>query len=204
MAATTWLHVQGMAVHRAGNLVFSERQSVSVWRIDSGGGLHRVAGTGASGTAGEGGPAASTQLEYPNDLAFDANGTLYISDQGRVLKIGADGNLVRLNSSAVPGHGGVLTADPAGRGFVTGSGGFGSFAWKGTAPSPASQEPAMTHLATAANPAAGDAKTAMFGPITGIAVDPRLIIRPATPPLDSRLPRGAQEESCPRVRQLPE
>jgi hypothetical protein len=99
-----------MAVDPAGNLVFSEGQSVSVWRIDSGGALHRVAGTGTSGTAGEGGPVASAQLEYPND-------------QGRVLKIGADGNLVRLNSSAVPGHSGVLTADPAGRGFVIGSGG---------------------------------------------------------------------------------
>jgi hypothetical protein len=36
MAAATWLHVQGMAVDPAGNLVFSEAQSDSVWRIDRG------------------------------------------------------------------------------------------------------------------------------------------------------------------------
>jgi hypothetical protein len=174
-AATTWLRVQGMAVDPAGNLVFSEAQNVSVWRIDRGGALHWVAGTGTSGIAGESGPAVSAQLEFPNDLAFDANGTLYISDQGRVLKIGADGNLVRLNSSAVPGHGGVLTADPAGRVFVTGSGGqvfrlegngaFTSFAGTG-------DEAFSNGCGSAANPAVGDAKTAMFGPITGMAVDP--------------------------------
>src|SRR5713101_2825073 len=75
-------------------------------------------------TTGQGGPAVSAQLESPSDLAFDASGTLYIRDQARILKIGADGNLARLDSSAVQGHGGILAADQAGRVFVTGSGGF--------------------------------------------------------------------------------
>jgi hypothetical protein len=78
MAANTWVQVQGMAVDPAGSLIFSEAQSHSVWRIDSAGVLRRVA----------------AQLEYPGDLAFDASGTLYIRDQDRVLKVGADGNLV--------------------------------------------------------------------------------------------------------------
>jgi uncharacterized protein (TIGR03437 family) len=168
VAANTWVQVQGMALDPAGNLVFSEGQSRSVWRIDSGGTLRRV--------TGDGGPAASAQLEYPGDLAFDASGTLYIRDQARVLKIGADGNLVPLDSSAVPGYGGVLTADAGGRVFVTGSGGFqifrlernGSFSsFAGTG-----DDAFSNGCASAANPTVGDAKTARFGPITGMAVDP--------------------------------
>lgn len=174
-AANTWVQAQGMAIDPAGNLIFSEAQSRSVWRVESGGVLRRVAGTGTSGTAGEGGPAASAQLEFPGDLAFDASGTLYIRDQERILKIGADGNLARLDSSAVPGNGGTLAADGAGHVFVTGNGGFqifrleanGSFAsFAGTG-----DDGFSNGCGSAANPATGDARTAMFGPITGMAVD---------------------------------
>jgi sugar lactone lactonase YvrE len=204
-AANTWVQVQGMAVDPADNLVFSESQSLSVWRIDGGGVLRRLAGTGSSGTAGEGGPAASAQLEFPNDLAFDANGALYIRDQDRILKIGADGNLVRLDSIAVPGHGGILTVDSAGRVFVTGSGGFqifrletsGSFAsFAGTG-----DDAFSNGCGSAASPSVGDAKTGMFGPVTGMAVDPagnllvvdqsRFLLRQVTPGGQVRTIAGA-------------
>jgi len=48
----------------------------------SGGLISTVAGTGTMGYSGDGGPATSAQLNGPNGIATDANGNLYIVDQG--------------------------------------------------------------------------------------------------------------------------
>ena len=42
--------------------------------------ISTVAGTGAQGYAGDGGPAAQAQLNNPFDLAFDPDGNLCFSD----------------------------------------------------------------------------------------------------------------------------
>ena len=40
-----------------------------------------VAGNGVPGLSGDGGPAPKAQLDRPTDLAFDADGDLYITDK---------------------------------------------------------------------------------------------------------------------------
>jgi DNA-binding beta-propeller fold protein YncE len=97
-ATAVSVSVTGMAVDPSGNVVFSDGQTMRVWRIDSSGALRAVAGTATAGTAGEGGPAVSAQLEFPQDLAYDSAGALYILDQHRILKINPEGTLVRLAS----------------------------------------------------------------------------------------------------------
>jgi len=52
-----------------------------------------VAGTGAAGYSGDGGPATTAQLNRPFDVAIGPDGSLYIADQynNRVRRVGPDG-----------------------------------------------------------------------------------------------------------------
>jgi DNA-binding beta-propeller fold protein YncE len=72
-----------VAFDRAGNLYFAERQSHVVRRVDANTRIiSTVAGTGAAGFGGDGGPAASAQLRQPHSIAFDPEGRLMICDIG--------------------------------------------------------------------------------------------------------------------------
>ncbi|MFE9470967.1 hypothetical protein ACFYOR_07965 [Streptomyces griseofuscus] len=61
---------------------------------------------GGAGFAGDGGPAASAQLNQPNRIAVDSGGAVYVADyhNHRVRKITADGKI-----STAPGTGSRTT-----------------------------------------------------------------------------------------------
>jgi DNA-binding beta-propeller fold protein YncE len=68
---------------KSGNLFVAEMQNHVVRRIDAK--THvitTVAGTGAAGFGGDGGPATAAQLRQPHSIAFDAQGRLLICDIG--------------------------------------------------------------------------------------------------------------------------
>lgn len=72
-----------LAFDRSGNLFFAEMQSHVVRRIDAKTRvITTVAGTGAPGFSGDGGPAARAQLRQPHSIAFDPEGRLMICDIG--------------------------------------------------------------------------------------------------------------------------
>jgi uncharacterized protein (TIGR03437 family) len=97
-ATSAQIMVWGLAADRTGSLLVSDGYTKQVWRIDSQGILHTVAGTAIPGTSGEGGPATAAQLEFPTNLAFDASGVLYIQDQNRILKVLPNQTLLRVSS----------------------------------------------------------------------------------------------------------
>jgi hypothetical protein len=68
-----------------------------------------VAGTGKAGFSGDGGPAVSAELSGISDLAFAADGTLYVADSGRVRTISPDGVI---RTIAGDGRGGVPLTVP--------------------------------------------------------------------------------------------
>jgi sugar lactone lactonase YvrE len=83
------LPTNSVAVDRAGNLFFAEASHV-VLRLDAATSvLTLVAGNGTPGYSGDNGPATSAQLNFPNGIAVDAAGNLYIADAGnnRVRKV---------------------------------------------------------------------------------------------------------------------
>lgn len=70
----------GLAFDRIGNLYISNGQDNNVLKVDANGGNTVVAGTGAAGYSGDGGPATSAQLRGASAVAFNSAGALFISD----------------------------------------------------------------------------------------------------------------------------
>jgi sugar lactone lactonase YvrE len=95
-----------LAVDSAGKIYFTS--SNCVLQLDSTGMLTRVAGVAASGYSGDGGPAASAQLNAPGGLAVDGAGNLYIADTGNhaVRVVTTDGNISTLAGNGQPGYSG--------------------------------------------------------------------------------------------------
>jgi DNA-binding beta-propeller fold protein YncE len=70
----------GIEFDREGAIYVPEMTSNTVCRIDAAGNLSRVAGTGAKGFGGDGGPAVQAQLNGPHNVAWAGGGELYIAD----------------------------------------------------------------------------------------------------------------------------
>ena len=73
---------EGMAFDSAGDLFFADYADNVVREVNTAGIISTVAGTGTSNFSGDGGPAVSAELNQPVDVAFNAEGDLFISDSG--------------------------------------------------------------------------------------------------------------------------
>ena len=71
----------GVSLDTSGNLYIADCGNNRIRKV-SGGTITTVAGTGAAGFGGDGGPAASASLSCPIRVALDAAGNLYIADTG--------------------------------------------------------------------------------------------------------------------------
>jgi sugar lactone lactonase YvrE len=70
-----------LALAPNGDLFLALREGNAIYRIDGRTKtLHRVAGTGRSGYAGDGGPALQADLGGPKGLAYSNRGALYVAD----------------------------------------------------------------------------------------------------------------------------
>ncbi|MGW6288018.1 NHL domain-containing protein [Streptomyces sp. NPDC055107] len=100
-------HPYEMAVSSTGILYVSDYSNHRVRRITTDGKIGTVAGTGAAGSAGDGGPAAKAQLNKPFGLAVDGEGVLYVAEFGghRVRRVGADGVIRTVVGTAAAGAG---------------------------------------------------------------------------------------------------
>jgi sugar lactone lactonase YvrE len=79
-----------------------------VFRVDSNGNITRVAGTCKAGSSGDGGPALSAQLNYPEGVAADAAGNLYIADRNnnRIRKVSSTGTITTVAGTGSAGFSG--------------------------------------------------------------------------------------------------
>jgi sugar lactone lactonase YvrE len=89
-------------------LYIVDRQNNRIRRVDTAGVITTVAGTGAPGYSGDGGPAAQAQLNEPAGVALDAQGNLYIADTGnhRVRRVDTAGIITTLAGTGSPGFSG--------------------------------------------------------------------------------------------------
>ena len=70
---------EGVAVDSAGNLYIADFGNSRIRKI-SNGVISTIAGNGTPGFSGDGGPATSAQLAYPEGVATDAAGNVYVAD----------------------------------------------------------------------------------------------------------------------------
>jgi len=78
-----------IALDAAGNLFITDYYSQRIRKVDTSGIITTVAGNGTLGEGGDGGPATSASLRYPNALAVDHSGNLFIGDDSmRIRKVG--------------------------------------------------------------------------------------------------------------------
>ncbi|MFD7745066.1 RICIN domain-containing protein [Streptomyces sp. NPDC059698] len=94
-----------VAVDAAGSVYITDAANHRVRVITPDGKISTIAGTGAAGFSGDGGPADKAQLNYPLGVAVDSTGTLYISDHAnnRVRRIGADGKISTVAGTGAAG-----------------------------------------------------------------------------------------------------
>ena len=98
----------GLLVDGSGNLYVADAGSGQIRRIDTGGVITTIAGTGERGYSGDGGPATEAQLVGPSGLLVDGSGNLYVTDlfNNRIRRIDAEGVITTIAGTGERGYSG--------------------------------------------------------------------------------------------------
>jgi sugar lactone lactonase YvrE len=85
----------GVALDDDGNVFIADAGNHRIRRIDPDGTITTVAGIGAAGFAGDGGPATEAQLHKPTGVAVSRKGELFIADEynHRIRRVGTHGRI---------------------------------------------------------------------------------------------------------------
>jgi sugar lactone lactonase YvrE len=76
----------GVAVDTAGNIFIADGNN-RIRKVTPAGIISTVAGNGIYGFSGDGGPATAAQLNFPDGVAVDAAGSIFIADGDRIRKV---------------------------------------------------------------------------------------------------------------------
>ena len=99
----------GIAFDASGNTYIADFYSSHIFRVDSSGNLTVVAGNGTHGYSGDGGPAVSAALNGPAGVFVDAQGDIFIADQGNsvIREVSAsNGNIATVAGTGAAGYNG--------------------------------------------------------------------------------------------------
>ena len=116
----TFNATSSVVVNPEGGFYFTDHYGHRIRKVDADGIITTYAGTGVSGFCGDGGPATSACLKYPDGMALDIDGNLYVADgqNHRVRKIDTSGIITTVAGDGVFGHSG--DGGPATDAHVTG------------------------------------------------------------------------------------
>jgi sugar lactone lactonase YvrE len=79
--AATFQSITALALDPSGNIFLADSTNHRIRRIDAQTGtITTIAGTGAPGFSGDGGPATAAQLNSPSGLALDPSGNIFLAD----------------------------------------------------------------------------------------------------------------------------
>ena len=76
---------ENIAFDKAGNYYIADAGGNRIRKVDTTGKITTIAGTGVSGYSGDGGAANSATLYYPDGVAVDSTGNIFIADNGNAV-----------------------------------------------------------------------------------------------------------------------
>jgi sugar lactone lactonase YvrE len=99
---------RGVAVDASGAVYVADYQNSRIRKISADGIITTIAGTANTGFSGDGGPATSARLSFPQNVAIDQAQNLYIVDSGnnRIRKITPDGIIKTVVGNGTAGFAG--------------------------------------------------------------------------------------------------
>ena len=99
---------QAVAVDAAGNLFIADTFNHRIRQVSPDGIISTVAGNGRGGFSGDGGPATNASLVFPEGLALDAAGNLFIADafNDRIRQVSPDGIISTVAGNGIRGFSG--------------------------------------------------------------------------------------------------
>ena len=107
----------GINTDAFGNLYIADADNARIRKVNSSTGIiNTIAGNGAAGFNGDGGPATAAELAYPSKVRLDLSGNIYFADltNSRIRKISAGTNIISTVAgniySRYSGDGGQATA----------------------------------------------------------------------------------------------
>ncbi len=107
--ATLW-HPADVGVDRNGNVYFVDQDNSAMRKVSIATGIiTTMAGTGASGFSGDGGPATAAKLNFPQGIAVDSSGNVFIADfyNSRIRKVNsATGVIITVAGNGTGGFSG--------------------------------------------------------------------------------------------------
>jgi sugar lactone lactonase YvrE len=106
-----------IAFDPAGNLYIADGNANRVRKISTNGIITTFAGTGITGYSGDGGPANAATLNYPDAVAADDNGNIFVADSGNraIRKVDTLGTITTFANIYAPG----LATDVSGNVYAT-------------------------------------------------------------------------------------
>ena len=97
-----------VAIDSAGNLFIADTNNHQIRKVDSAGVISTIAGTGERGFGGDGGPATDARLDFPEGMATDSAGNLFIADRinYRIRMVDSAGTITTIAGTGEQGFGG--------------------------------------------------------------------------------------------------
>ena len=114
--AATLDYPRALALDGSGDLYISDASNDAVRKVDlTSGVITTVAGTGSSGSSGDGGAATAAKLDFPEGIALDSSGDLFIADSynNKIREVNTAGVISTVAGNATAGYsgdGGAATA----------------------------------------------------------------------------------------------
>jgi hypothetical protein len=99
---------EGVAVDASGNVYIGDAENQRIRKISTTGIITTIAGNGTKGYSGDGGLAANAELYYPDGIAVDDSGSIYIADSynNRIRKINSTGIISTVIGDGTKGYSG--------------------------------------------------------------------------------------------------
>jgi sugar lactone lactonase YvrE len=98
----------GIASDSAGNVYVAEQGNNRIRRVSVAGVMTTIAGNGAAGSSGDGGPAINAAIAGPFGVAVDPAGVVYLTDSrsNRIRRVAVDGVISTVAGNGLPGFSG--------------------------------------------------------------------------------------------------